>query len=194
MLSKSDLININKALEILGKSGVVAVPTDTVYGLVADYEDLQAIDKISKIKGRAENKQYVLQIAYFHQLEMLTATISKETELIIRRYWPGQVTFIFNINPLLKLNYLQETIAVRMPSHELMLKLLQLYNRPLVVTSFNKAGEEPVCNAQDISEDLRGKLDYLLESTAQSSKVASTIVDLTKTVPQVIRQGIIIFE
>ena len=194
MLSQIDLQHIDYAIKILSKSGVIAVPTDTVYGIAADFEDKKAINRISEIKGRENSKQYVLQISSFHQLEQLTEKLSKENIRIVEKYWPGQVTFIFNINPLLKLEYLKETIAIRMPKHELMLKLLDLYRRPLIVTSLNKSGEMAVCSEKDISEELRSSLDYVLGSLEETSNVASTIIDLTQKNPKVIRQGVIILE
>ena len=190
MLTQSKLKQISN---ILSNGGVIGIPTDTVYGLACDAFNSEAVQKISNIKGREAAKHYVLQIANIEQLHDIVKPLTDKQLTIIKTYWPGEITFIFQKSSSLSLPYLADTVGIRIPKHEITKDILAYYNKPLVVTSLNRSGEPAVTHYKEISEDLKNDIDYLVVSEEKGSNIASTILDLSKELPIVIRQGKVIF-
>ncbi len=184
---------LNQINIILSSGGIIGFPTDTVYGLACDAFNLSAVDKITQIKGRESSKFYVLQIANHKLLEKLVQPLTNYQKETINKYWPGEITFIFNKSPFASLPYLEETIGIRIPNHKTTLDILASYPNPLVVTSLNRSGEPASTCYDDIPETLKQELDYIVASSEKGSTVASTIVDLSKETPMIIRQGKVLF-
>ncbi|MDD5456587.1 MAG: L-threonylcarbamoyladenylate synthase [Candidatus Margulisbacteria bacterium] len=194
MLNKTDLLNIQIAIQALKKGGIIALPTDTVYGIAADAGMEAAIEKINLLKKRPMDKNYILQVGSINDAEKLCREWTPQIKKTVKKYWPGQITFIFNKNPEVSYPFLDETIAIRIPDHELCLTLLKLYDKPLVVTSLNMSGEPEILRVADIPEQIGEQLDYVLPEQGVFSQKASTIVDLTRSYARVLRQGNVIFE
>ncbi len=194
MPHKNEQYHINNATSVLKEGGIIALPTDTVYGLAADAFNEVAVEKISLLKKRENTKNYVLQIDSINKLTQLVDEVNNLTKGILENYWPGEITFIFKTNPNLKLSYIQETIAIRIPNNPLTLALLKEYPNPLVVTSLNYSGQPPITTFSDIPDSLRNELDYAIPFNEALSGLSSTIVDLTKTPPTLLRQGKVKFQ
>jgi len=190
MLTQTKLAQIKASLT---QGEIIAIPTDTVYGLACDAFNIDAVQKISKIKGRESAKFYVLQIADISQIQNLVEPLTIEQKNILTQYWPGEITFIFNKNKALNLPYLDKTIGIRIPNHTITKEVLSSYKNPLVVTSLNKSGEPPAINASDISEQIKAQVGIVIENNKKPSATASTVVDLTTSSPSVLRQGNIQF-
>ena len=190
MLTQKEL---NKVQTILSTGGIIGIPTDTVYGLACDAFNLDAVSKITQIKGREASKFYVLQIPKTSYLENIIKPLTKKQINIINKYWPGEITFIFSKATTANLPYLENTVGIRIPNHKATLQILSAYNNPLVVTSLNKTGESPATCYDEIPTSLKEELDYIVISHEKGSQIASTIVDLSTETPKIIRQGNVIF-
>lgn len=190
MLAQKEL---NKIKSILSSGGIIGIPTDTVYGLACDAFNLSAVEKITKIKGRDASKYYVLQIANPVLLTEITSPLTTQQLHYINKYWPGEITFIFNKKDNIRLPYLASTVGIRIPNHKTTQQILNAYNNPLVVTSLNKNGEPPATCYDEIPLPLNNSLDYLVVSHEKGSQISSTVVDLSTNTPKIIRQGKVAF-
>ncbi|OGZ65238.1 MAG: threonylcarbamoyl-AMP synthase [Candidatus Staskawiczbacteria bacterium RIFCSPHIGHO2_02_FULL_43_16] len=176
---------LNKAISVLKKGGVVIVPTDTVYGFIADAGNKKAVKKIYKIKKRPKAKPlpvFVSSIKMARQLAEIDASQFK----ILRKYWPGKYTFILSRNlPDVGRRVLygqdKKTIALRIPNHAFLQKLLKKVNRPLVQTSVNISTQEPLKTAEQIMTTFgENRLVGLIITVDKPLKSKSSkIIDLT---------------
>ena len=195
MIVKESIKALNKATVILRKGGVVICPTDTVYGFLADASNKKAVDKIYKIKKRLKSKPlpvFVKDIKTAHEL----AQIDERQAKILRKFWPGKYTFVLTRKKYYKTNgrKSRSTIALRIPKHVFLQKLLKKINKPLVQTSVNISGEPSLNNINDIIEkfgqnksvdliinagNLKKSLPALAMPKALQAGKPSTIIDLT---------------
>ncbi len=186
-------MNLQKSLQSLRNGGVLAIPTDTVYGLACLASIPSAVEKINTIKQREEQKHYVLQVA---TIENAKALIHPDQHTILQnvsKYWPGEITFVFKIAPHLSYAFLGSTIAIRIPNHDITLSLLTTANEPLVVTSLNRSGSPAILSVKEIPPDILSEIDGVISCDQSLSNIPSTIVDLSQSTTRVLRQGKIIF-
>jgi len=160
---------------VLRAGGVALIPTDTIYGLHAVATDERAVARIAALKGRGNDKPFVIIASSIDQIRTLGATVPEELSLI----WPAPLTAIFPSGGT--------TIAARIPDLPWLRALLDRTG-PLVSTSANRSGEPPVTSPQVLANDLRNGLDGLLDQGELKGR-PSTIVDLTGTEPRLIREG-----
>ena len=186
-MKTKELLQIN-AHELKGK--IVAFPTDTVYGVGALISDIEGIKKIYELKHRdkakplailAPNIESILPYIEYPKLELLD---------LMKKYWPGALTIIFNKNPENQLVFNTEynTVAFRIPASTTALSILEKFG-PMATTSVNLSGSAPLNTYEEINEYFNDEIDYLIESDGALSCVSSTIIDATKTPYVVIRQG-----
>ena len=180
MVLKPDRKGLTRAAQLLRSGGVVAFPTDTVYGLGADPSDDIARRRVYHIKGRPVGMPLILMAAAESQLEGWVHMDSR-IEAIIRRWWPGPLTIIVHALG-------GGTLGVRIPNHEVALDLLRA-SGPLMTTSANLHGKEPAMTAAEAGE-LPG-LAAVLDGGRAPGGIASTVLDLTGPEPHVLREGAI---
>ena len=180
MVLKPDRKGLTRAAQLLRGGGVVAFPTDTVYGLGADASDDIARRRVYHIKGRPVGMPLILMAAAESQLEGWVHMDSR-IEAIIRRWWPGPLTIIVHALG-------GGTLGVRIPNHEVALDLLRA-SGPLMTTSANLHGKEPAMTAAEAGE-LPG-LAAVLDGGRAPGGIASTVLDLTGPEPHVLREGAI---
>lgn len=161
---------LNKAIEILKAGGVVVCPTDTVYGFLADAQNKKAVNKIYKIKERPKSKPLPFFVSNLKMAKEL-AQISKGQEKILKKKWPGKFTFV------LKDKKGKKTIALRVPKHNLLSKILKKINRPLAQTSVNISGQPELNNIKDIEKILG--VDLIIDGGNLPKRKPSTIMDLS---------------
>lgn len=182
--------SIKKAVAKLQKGGIIAFPTDTVYGLACLANNPSAISKISKLKQRPEEKNYIIQIHNFQLLNNLINPESKNLIEIVKKYWPGKITFIFPANK----NWSMPKIAIRIPNHPVALDILEKINQPLIVTSLNISGAPPAVQFKDIPPELLKQIDIVLKDPfGINSPLPSTLVDLTTIPFNILRKGETLF-
>lgn len=179
--------------EILQSGGIVAFPTDTVYGLGAVYTNENAVEKIFKAKGRDEGKPLSILISDISEVELLTDDISPKAHKLMQEYWPGALTLIFKKKEGIPDNVTAggDTIGIRMPASEVARNLIKAAKAPLAAPSANTSGKRSATSAQDVLEDLDGKIDMLVDGGTCDIGIASTVVDMTTTPFKILREGVI---
>jgi len=192
----SELGAIKEAADILKNGGLVAFPTETVYGLGANALDGQALGKIFEAKGRPSDNPLIVHIADMSMLEDIAADISDSAQRLIQKFWPGPLTLIFSkaqgISDIVSGGL--STIAVRMPDNNVALELIRAANIPIAAPSANTSGKPSPTSAAHVEADLNGKIDMVLEGENSSVGLESTILDLSTPVPTLLRPGVITLE
>jgi L-threonylcarbamoyladenylate synthase len=183
---------IEKGVKILQIGGVIAFPTDTVYGLGADAFNPKAVERIYEIKNRPKHRQLPLLIADVERLMTLADPIPEIAWFLARRFWPGGLTLVLPKTDSLPV-YLAPgpTIAVRVPNHPVCLALIQRLGNPIIGTSANISGEPPALTADEVRQQLGGKIDFIINGGKCPGGKESTVVDVTHESPTILRQGII---
>jgi L-threonylcarbamoyladenylate synthase len=180
------------AAHFLQENEVVALPTETVYGLGGNAESDVAVEKIFAAKGRPSDNPLIIHIAEKHQLTAFVAEIPKKAEILMERFWPGPLTIIFKKKDGVlsdKATAGLETVAVRMPDHPVALALLKKCQLPIAAPSANSSGKPSPTNAQHVMEDLNGKIAGVLDGGSTGVGVESTVLDCTEEIPVILRPG-----
>lgn len=195
------IINIEESLdsalilaaELYHSGKIFIYPTDTIYGIGGNPFDVNVVKRISDIKGRDEKKQFIWLLSDFENL-MNYVDIIYDTHLdFLQKIWPAPVTVILKLNERTKNIINQETIAVRIPQNDFCLKLLKEISHPLISTSVNKNGENPINQIDKIVQNFSEDVDAILIHSESTEKKSSTIIDLTSKQPKLIREGPIKF-
>jgi len=183
---------VEKGVKILQKGGVIAFPTDTVYGLGADAINATAVERIYEVKNRPKHQQLPLLIADVERLITLADPIPEIAWFLARRFWPGGLTLVLPKTNSLPV-YLAPgpTIAVRIPNHPVCLALIQHLGNPLIGTSANISGQPAALTAEEVGQQLGGKIDFIINGGKCPGGKESTVVDVTRESPIILRQGII---
>jgi L-threonylcarbamoyladenylate synthase len=183
---------IEKGVKILRNGGVIAFPTDTVYGLGADAFNSVAVERIYEIKNRPKHQQFPLLIADVKQLTALAEPIPEIAWFLARRFWPGGLTMVLSRKDSVPA-YLASrlTIAIRVPNHPVCLALIQYLGNPVIGTSANISGQPAALTAEEVEQQLGGKIDLIINRSKCPGGKESTIVDTTHEPPIILRQGII---
>ncbi len=178
---------------IIKSGGLVAFPTETVYGLGGDALNPDASKKIYAAKGRPSDNPLIVHIADSKDLYYITTEVPESAKRLAETYWPGPLTMIFRKND--KVPYETsgglDTVAVRMPSHKVARELIRLSGGYIAAPSANTSGRPSPTNAQHVIDDLSGKIDMIIDSGQVDIGLESTIVDFTEEIPVVLRPGYI---
>jgi L-threonylcarbamoyladenylate synthase len=182
---------IEKGVKILQKGSVIAFPTDTVYGLGADAFNATAVERIYEIKNRPKHLQLPLLIADVEQLITLADPISEIAWFLARRFWPGGLTLVLSKTDSLPA-YMTSgpTIAVRVPDHPVCLAIIQHLGNPIIGTSANISSQPAALTAEEVEQQLGGKIDFIINGGKCPGGKESTVVDATREPPIILRQGI----
>lgn len=183
---------IEKGVKVLQMGGVIAFPTDTVYGLGADAFNSKAVERIYEIKNRPKHRQLPLLIADVEQLITLADPIPEIAWFLARRFWPGGLTLVLSKTNSLPV-YLAPglTIAVRVPDHTVCLAIIQQLGNPIIGTSANISGHPAALTAEEVGQQLRGKIDFIINGGKCPGGKESTVADVTHEALVILRQGII---
>ena len=172
---------------------IVAFPTETVYGLGAWAMSREGIRRIYEAKGRPSDNPLIVHVAPGMSLEGLAGEIPEKAIILMEKFWPGPLTMIFPKGDriLPEVTGGLDTVAIRMPSHPVAMKLIESCGLPIVAPSANTSGRPSPTTAQHVLEDLSGKVPLILDGGPCSVGLESTIVDLTGEVPMILRPGAI---
>ncbi|HAL15247.1 MAG TPA: threonylcarbamoyl-AMP synthase [Anaerolineaceae bacterium] len=194
ILPTTDPQSIPVALQVLQNGGLVAFPTDTVYGLAADPFNPAAIERLYAAKERDMSKAIAVLVGAVEQLAQITPGLSTQAEALAARFWPGALTLVVSRRAELpaQLSALP-TIGVRMPDHSFALNLLQA-SGPLATTSANRSGADNPLTAADVLDQLGGRIELVLDGGTCPGGVPSTVVDCTISDVRVLREGAISVE
>ena len=179
----SDLVK--KAVEVLSTpGGVVLVPTETVYGLICDWEDDLARQRIYELKGRSENKPLAMFAASTEMAEKFGARLNREANILLNTFAPGPITVIAPGEGK------YPTIGIRIPDHEFIRQLLEQYSRALASTSANASGKPNVLTPAAAVAELHGTVDLVIDGgTLPSDAAASTVVNACEKPCRILRPG-----
>lgn len=183
--------SLTRATELLFQGEVIALPTDTVYGVAALAFDAEAVAKIYQVKERSFDKAIPVFVPSVADLSQVCRDIPPAVLPLLEQYWPGALTVILPVSPNLPgiVTNNGPTVAVRMPDHPVVMQLLAMVGEPLAATSANISGRPNPQTAADVEAQLQGRIPLILDDGPTPSKLASTILDLTQWPPQVVRQG-----
>lgn len=194
LLPSSDPTAIPRALEILASGGLVAFPTDTVYGVAAGVKNLAGINRLYEAKSRSVNKAIAVLVGEIEQLQRLTPGLTPSARRLAERFWPGALTLVVPRHPGLPPNLSSlPTVGVRMQDHAFARALMRA-SGPLATSSANISGETNTLTAQQVLEQLDGRIELVLDGGITPGGVPSTVVDCTQDPPQILRQGAITSE
>ncbi len=194
LLLTSDPTAIPRALQILTNGGLVAFPTDTVYGVAAAITSIQGIDRLYEAKARSASKAIAVLVGEIEQLELLTPGLTPSAQKLAQRFWPGALTLVVPKNPNLPANLSPlPTVGVRMPDHAFARALMRAAG-PLATSSANISGETNTLTARQVLEQLEGRIELVLDGGTAPGGVPSTVVDCTQDPPKILRQGAITAE
>lgn len=190
-----DIKYLEEAASIINNGGVVAFPTETVYGLGANALDEVAVEKIFKAKGRPQDNPLIVHVAS-KNIENLVKDVPDVARELMDKFWPGPLTIILNKRDIIpyKTSANLDTIGIRMPGNDIALKIIELSNTPIAAPSANISGRPSPTEVERCIEDLNGRIDYIIGGEQSKVGVESTIVDCTVNPPIVLRPGGITLE
>jgi L-threonylcarbamoyladenylate synthase len=181
---------LNQAVQLLRDGGVVAFPTDTVYGVGVDPFQSEAVRRLYRIKGRPEDKPIAILVGSIEDVARVAQTPSRTFSRLAERFWPGGLTLIVEARDLPpEITAGGSTVGVRMPDHPLTLELLRGFGGPIATTSANRSGENPATSAEDVDAQLGNLVNLIVDGGDTFTKVASTVLDLSVSPPEVRRHG-----
>jgi L-threonylcarbamoyladenylate synthase len=180
---------LEKVAEILDREGVVAFPTDTVYGLAVRCDSPKAIQRMKEAKQRPESKPFPMMVHSLAQIEAV-ASLDERDRRLIRRWMPGALTMIFAKKPEVPdvVTNGFDTIGIRMPDDPWILELISKLNCALLVPSANLSGEPTACDSDEVLRQLDGRIDAVIQGKS-GAQIASTIIDTREETIKIIRQG-----
>lgn len=183
--------NILKGAEYLKNGEVVAIPTETVYGLAADAFNEKAIQRIFEVKGRPQDNPLLVHICQLEQVYDICRDISKEAEKVMAAFWPGSVTLIFKKQDCISdtITAGMKTVGVRFPQSEIARAIIQASGTLLVAPSANLSGKPSTTSAEHCYHDLNGKIPCILDGGPSSIGLESTIIDMSTPAPVLLRPG-----
>lgn len=187
---------LEEAAEILRNGGLVAFPTETVYGLGANALNEEAAKKIYAAKGRPSDNPLIAHISCMEELEPLVREIPEAGRKLAEAYWPGPLTMIFPKSSIVPYGTTGglETVAVRMPSDPVANRLIRLAKVPVAAPSANTSGRPSPTTAQHVWQDMNGRIEMILDGGPVGIGVESTIVDVSGEVPTLLRPGAVTME
>lgn len=192
-LTEEDKKKIETAGDILKQGGLVAFPTETVYGLGADALNPEASKKIYAAKGRPSDNPLIVHISNMKALEKITSEIPEKAKKMAKEFWPGPLTMIFPKSEQVPLETTGglETVAVRMPNHPIALALIDAGGGYIAAPSANTSGKPSPTKAEHVALDMDGKIPMILDGGAVGIGIESTIVDFSTEIPMILRPGYI---
>lgn len=189
--SRFDEAVLRETIVVLQQGGVVAFPTETVYGLGADASNESAVRKVFEAKGRPSDNPLIVHIADVANIFLFASEFPAKGQQLANAFWPGPMTLVVKRNmrvpDMVTANL--DTVAVRIPNHPVTLALLKKFGGGLVGPSANTSGKPSPTTAQHVLNDLDGKIDAIIDAGATTIGVESTVIDVTVEPPMILRFG-----
>ena len=185
--------DIERAAEIIRNGGLVAFPTETVYGLGANAFDSEAVKKIYQAKGRPSDNPTIVHIADVSDMEMLTPEVTEDMKKLAEAFWPGPLTMVVPRLPVVPdvTTGGLDTVGVRLPLEETARELIRKAGCPIAAPSANVSGRPSPTTAEHVVQDMDGRIDAILQGGECKHGIESTVVDMTEATPCILRPGVI---
>lgn len=186
-----DLSIIKEAAQIIRNGGIVAFPTETVYGLGANALDQESVKKIYLAKGRPSDNPLIVHISSIEELYPLVESIKLKAKILMDLFWPGPLTLIFPKSKIIpdSITAGLSTVAVRMPDNKIARELIKYSGVPIAAPSANISGSPSPTKAEHVIKDLNGKIDMILDGGSVRVGLESTVLDVTRDTPVILRPG-----
>ena len=190
-LPQQELIDL--AASIIRDGGLVAFPTETVYGLGADAMNESAVRKLFEAKGRPADNPLIVHVCSSEMLDLVAGGINERDHQLIRGFWPGPLTLVLKRKPEVAASVSAglPSVAVRMPENKIALALIRSAGIPIAAPSANASGRPSPTSAAHVLKDLDGRIDLILDGGATSIGIESTVLDVTTDPPMILRPGAI---
>jgi L-threonylcarbamoyladenylate synthase len=179
-----DAAAIAAGARAIRSGGLVAFPTETVYGLAANLSDPKAVERLYEAKKRFRGKPFTVHIADVKTIRAMGCAITRKAKAAMDRFWPGPLTIILKSKDGRKIGF-------RMPANRVALELISASEVPVAAPSANISGRKPPTNARSVLKDLDGLIDVLIDSGPTEVGIESTVADLTVDPPVILREGAI---
>jgi L-threonylcarbamoyladenylate synthase len=190
-LIKAIRAQVRTAVRVLERGGVVALPTETLYGLAASAQSEEAVKRLFRIKGRPRNKPLPLLLADPADISNYALDVPEVAARLVERFFPGPLTLVLrsagNLPDAVTAG--MKTIAVRVPDHWVPRQVVRELGSPITGTSANRSGMPALTSAEAVRMELGGDIDYVVDAGRSTGGVASTIVDVSGATPVVLRVG-----
>jgi L-threonylcarbamoyladenylate synthase len=182
-----------EAAEAVLRGGVIAFPTDTLYGLGCSLFDVSAVEMVARLKRRDLSLAVISLIPEPRQVYGLAGEVSEVAERLMQRFWPGPLSLIFRAAPIVpaRVRGAGGTVALRCPKDTLCLRLLDRIGGPVVSSSANLSGQRPAETADEVVRIFGNQLDLVIDGGPRHGGMPSTLVDVTGAVPRLLRRGMI---
>jgi len=187
MLEEGISESVSRACKILKRGGIIAYPTDTLYGLGVDPEISHAVERLYDLKERREEKSVSLMFSGKEMLYQHFRDTSPLEKRAINNLFPGAMTIVLN-NPVNK-TATDETVGVRIPNNDFCRKLVKKYGKPITTTSVNKSGMPPARSASEVNNYFTNKIDLILDGGELSQSEGSTVIRINNENIEILRQG-----
>ena len=189
-------INLERAVEVLKDGGVLAIPTDTLYGLAADVFNAAAIDRVFDIKGRSQDLALPVLVSGWEQMEKVAKNVPPQAQALAERFWPGALTLVVTKAPGLpdRLTAGGPTVAVRMPDHPAPIQLIDGLGGPITGTSANISGSADPLTLAELTAEIGSRVDHIFTDGPIPKGTASTVIDITSGQPKLLREGAVPFD
>ncbi|MEM4484268.1 MAG: L-threonylcarbamoyladenylate synthase, partial [Sulfolobales archaeon] len=186
-----DLEKMREAADVIIRGGLVAFPTETVYGLGCDALNRDAARRVFEVKRRPVDNPLIIHVKDFDQLNLVAREIPEKAYKLIKRLWPGPLTLILPRRREIPLETTGglDTVAVRSPAHPVALKLIELSERPIAAPSANISGRPSPTKAEHVIEDLYDSIDMIIDSGETLFGLESTIINILTSPPTLLRPG-----
>ena len=193
-LTSDMILRIEKGVTVITNGGIIAYPTDTVYGLGASSDNAQAIKRIYEVKKRPMDMPLPLLLADVSWIERVTFSIPEIAQQLIDLFLPGALTLVMKKADTIPdiVSGGKNTIALRIPDHPITIALINAVGKPLIGTSANISGKSSALNADDVKNQLGDKIDYILDGGLCPGGKESSIIDVTGNIPVLLREGAIL--
>jgi L-threonylcarbamoyladenylate synthase len=189
VLPAEDPFSLPHAVDVLQNGGLVAFPTDTVYGLAAMAFKAEHVEQLYVVKSRNSSRAIAVLISSADELDKVALNINRSVSILASRFWPGPLTLIVPRNPAIpKVLSPLKTVGVRVPDHPIALALLNRTG-PLAVTSANLSGKKSTISADDVLKQLGGRIHLVLDGGRTPGGTPSTVVDCTSPKLKILRSG-----
>ncbi len=186
-----DLKLIEVAAKTINAGGVVAFPTETVYGLGANALDPKAVKKIFKAKGRPSDNPLIVHVSSIKMVRSLVKKIPRDASKLMKIYWPGPLSIILEKSDIIpdEVSAGLRTVAIRMPFHPIALALIEAAGVPIAAPSANLSGKPSPTRGSDVIDDLEGKVPIIINGGRSDIGVESTVLDMSKKPYTILRPG-----
>lgn len=184
---------IQSGITILRNGGLVAFPTDTIYGLGACFDNTNAVERIYRVKQRPYNMGLPLLVSDYSQIDEVVEHITRSARLLIDRFLPGGLTLVMQKAKSVKsiVTGGGDTVAIRIPAHPIPIALINGVGKPIIGTSANLSGKPSAISASAVSSQIGKKINLVIDGGKSGGGRESTIVNVVESIPRILREGAI---